>query len=306
VFKKAYGEINPNTHKPMTPDAEFCLASIAKVFTAVATYKMVGDGKLSLDDKLSKFFPNVPPDKASITVKQLLTHTSGLSSDMSGPSEFTPITKEERLKSILEKELESKPGTQFGYSNDGFTMLAMIIEKASGQPFETYVRTNLFKAAGLKSTGFYGDTALLSHPRAIGNGPMPDSGNDPANWKVLWWIKGAGGIVTNTDDLWKFCQALGSGKILNKTALPLFLTPRPKVGPSGWMVGRNAKNVLTVGHMGASGLGYATLLGYYPEKKAGLIILSNTGMGPDLFQVHTKAVEAMTGVPLKILGGRRP
>src|SRR5262245_61199432 len=154
LLRNGYGWADQTQRIPVTPETVFDIGSITKVFTAVAIMQLEERGKLSTSDKITKYFANVPEDKTNITLHHLLTHTSGLAYD----DFYAPATPEVReiLKDrekfatrILSFPLAFPPGTNRTYSNSGFSLLAAIVEKLSGQPYEKYLRENVLQPAGM-------------------------------------------------------------------------------------------------------------------------------------------------------------
>ncbi|HYE75142.1 MAG TPA: serine hydrolase domain-containing protein, partial [Blastocatellia bacterium] len=144
LLQKGYGLANRDNNIPIKTDTVFSIGSISKRFTAVAIHLLEQQGKLNVNDPITKFFDNVPPDKASITIDQLLRHTSGLGEYHDTKGDFEEMTKAEALQKIFAQQLKFAPGKQEAYSNSGFTLLAMIVEKASGKPFQAFIKESIF------------------------------------------------------------------------------------------------------------------------------------------------------------------
>src|ERR1700754_3793441 len=159
VYKKAYGSANMELNVPITTDMVFDLGSITKQFTAVAILQLMEKGKLSLKDSLQKYIPDYPSKRYTITIENLLTHTSGISDYMRlgykepfmerrdfAPKELSHLFKNEPL--------EFEPGTQFKYSNSGYYLLGYIIEVITGESYERYIQENILSPLSLTHT-FY-------------------------------------------------------------------------------------------------------------------------------------------------------
>ena len=151
VISKGYGFNNKERQIKNTPTTVFDIGSITKQFTAAAILKLEMQGKLSTDHKLSKYLDDIPIDKENITIHDLLRHQSGLISNVG--KDYEKISKEEFLNKVLSSKLRFEVGSGFSYSNLGYSLLAMIIEKVSGQTYETYLYENLWKPAEMHMTG---------------------------------------------------------------------------------------------------------------------------------------------------------
>ena len=130
----------------------YTIGSITKPFTAAAILKLEMQGKLTVEDPIAKHLPGVPEDKRGIAIHHLLTHTAGFESDFAG--DYDPVGRDEYVQRVLGSKMRSAPGTAYHYANSGYSLLGAIIEIVSGQPYETYLRDNLFVPAGMKDTGY--------------------------------------------------------------------------------------------------------------------------------------------------------
>ncbi len=137
ILHRGYGWTDKQRAVPVSIDSEFWVASISKQFAAAAILKLQEKGKISLTDLITKYFKSVPKDKAAITVHQLLSHTSGIGQNYAADG---IINRDDAVWSILQEPLKSVPGEKFNYSNDNYTLLAAIIEVASGQSYESFLR----------------------------------------------------------------------------------------------------------------------------------------------------------------------
>jgi N-acyl-D-amino-acid deacylase len=262
-------------HRPLDRDAVFCIGSITKLFTACAILKLEQQGRLSTDDAISDHLDGVPADKTAITIDQLLTHSAGLHEYHDLPGEggdFAPISKEEALARILGQKLLFAPGSRSEYSNCGYTLLAAIVEEASGREFDDVVRAELFAPAGMAASGFFGDETWDDAIVARGRGGKTHDENAPDRWKVTWSLAGAGGIVSSPLDLWKFCRALEGGRILDGVRREkLFRAHVPlKQGGAegyGWMVGRSPRGTPVCEVAGGDDFGFLALLRWKPEER---------------------------------------
>lgn len=225
IFSRAAGLANRAWSISNKPDTKFSLASITKMFTAVAVAQLVEQGRLRFDERVGEILPDYPnKDVATkVTLAELLSHTSGLigarDEVVNHPGPPSASTMMEHLKNIVNLPLSFEPGQKFGYSNAGYTLLGAIIEKASGQSYYSYLRTHLFKPAGMDHTGFY---ALESDPPNLAEG-FEDSPDGKRINNVFDLGRGlgspAGGASSNGEDMVRFSTALTSGKLVRRETL---------------------------------------------------------------------------------------
>ncbi len=180
IFEKAYGMANIAKSLPMTLDTPTELASLSKQFTAMAIMILYEDGKLELDDRVSVFVPEAPPAWDAITIHHLLTHQSGVPND--NP---VGLDREEFLAWAMEQPLEFTPGTGFTYSNPGYAVLAVVVDRVAGQPFESFVSDQIFVPLGMEDSSIPGESVLDLPNRALSylQGSLPfDVGLPNAGW----------------------------------------------------------------------------------------------------------------------------
>ncbi|MBZ5533747.1 MAG: beta-lactamase family protein [Acidobacteriia bacterium] len=226
-WQKAYGMANRESKTPNTLDTRFRLGSMNKMFTSVAIAQLVQQGKLKYSDALAHVLPDYPNKEvaAKITVDQLLTHTSGLG-DFFGP-EFDQ--KKDSLRDLKDylplfanKPLKFEPGKGWAYSNAGFLVLGLIVEKLSGQNYYDYVQKHIYDAAGMKNSGSPPATEKVAN-LAVGYTRQGDGDGDddpkaplkPNTAGLPWRASSAGGGDSTLGDLLKFHQALQGNKLLS-------------------------------------------------------------------------------------------
>lgn len=283
IVSKGYGFSNIDKKTRNSPTTIFDIGSITKQFTAAAILKLEMQGKLSTNDKISKFFANTPSDKSQITIHDLLRHQSGLISNVG--KDFEKISEIEFLNKVLESKLKFETGTNFSYSNIGYSLLAMIIEKVSGRDYETYLYENLWKPAQMETTGY-------TRPQFNSNLVAVGYNNDNSAWGKLtdkewdkfspyWHLKGNGGILSTTEDLYKWHKCLMTEFVLSTKAKQKLY--HPKLRPEeiqnsyyayGWDVSVTNRNTTQVWHNGTNRILYADFLRYIDEGVT-LIMLSN-------------------------------
>ena len=212
----------------------FDIGSITKLFTAIAILQLEEAGKLSTEDTLADYFPDVPGEMAGITLDLLLYHRAGLI-DFIG-SDFETIDRDEMLQRLFVSELLTEPGTEWSYSNVGYGVLAAVIELVSGQSYTSYISEQIFEPAGMADSGFYGDPRWLPEQVAHGYSLGQDSGA-PTEWhNPQWGLVGAGGIVSNGGDMLRWQQALHGGRLLSAAGLEKLMRPRLNMGNFGNIV----------------------------------------------------------------------
>jgi len=216
VVLEAHGVAERGAQRANTPSTAFDFGSIMKDFTAAAVFALQADGALSTADTVGALLPDVPPDKADITVLQLLQHRAGLGEYHDTQGDFEPMDRAQAREAILGQSLRFEPGSAEAYSNAGFTLLADIVETTSGQSFAAYVHDTVIGPAGLQATGFFGEARWQSHPTAVGYDASVFQDNDPASWPYTWALVGNGGLVTTVEDLDRWLEALWAGGILGE------------------------------------------------------------------------------------------
>ncbi|MEO8448155.1 MAG: serine hydrolase domain-containing protein [Gemmatimonadota bacterium] len=242
VLAKGYGLASVEHRVPITPDTPFLLGSVSKQFTATAIMILADRGKLSYDDRLSKFFPDFPPYADSITVRHLLNHLGGLPeyenlfvakglvdknwprSITTPPSRFEPTAHDART--LLEKvsALEFAPGSRFRYSNSGYMVLAQIVEKVSGQPFRVFVSENIFAPLGMSHSVLYDETRPVIPGRASSYSGAKGRFNE-IDYTPFNSIYGEDNVVTNLTDLAKWIAALDRPQLVRPETQALAFTP---------------------------------------------------------------------------------
>lgn len=272
VLARGYGFADHATI-PNSPMTLFEISSVSKQFTAAAILKLEMEGNLCVDDPISNYLKNVPGDKKEIRVRHLLAHTSGIDPDV-GLAYDSPATRDEFVAFMLKAPLVSEPDQYFDYSNSAYGLLAAIVEVASGQSFEDYVREKIFVPAGCTDTGFIGDENLVDSDRNSTRVCewMPDA--SAADWCWGWGYRGMGGVVTTACDLMKWDRALRGDAVLDVAATEKLFTPYKDDYAFGWFVESTERGTTKAYHDGYVD-GYQTLLARYIEEDVLIVILTN-------------------------------
>jgi CubicO group peptidase (beta-lactamase class C family) len=297
ILNKGYGMAVRSKGIPNTAQTVFCTGSITKQFTAAGIMKLEMMGKLRTEDSLGKYLNNVPEDKKKITLHHLLTHTSGLVQDVGGDYEIA--ARDETVKKILAQPLEFEPGTEFRYTNLGYTLLAAVIELVSVEPYEKFLNQHLFKPAGMDSTGYWGpgwSQMVVAHwyNGEIDNG-IPLEKNYP-----YWNLIGNGGILSTTDDMFRWHRALLGEKILSAEAKKKLFTPFLNDYGYGWDILKTPRGTL-IQHDGGSTLGNSAEIRRYIDAGIVTILFCNQSYGlTPLFEVVRDKIQTL------VFGGEVP
>jgi D-alanyl-D-alanine carboxypeptidase len=274
---------------PVTPDTVFELASVTKQFTATAIMLLVEKGKVKLDAPIFQYLQGSPSKWKGITVRHLLTHTGGMAALREGfasLSDQTSYTTAEMFESATKDPMSFKPGERHQYSDVGYFLLGMIIEKASGQRYKDFLAEQFFKPLGMTSTTVDDQWAILKH-RAAGytlrNGQL-------INIRRIEQVELPShyGVFSTVRDLVKWESALASGKVVNESSLAAMWTPaKLNDGTSypygfGWEF-ENAHGHRVITHSGMTGTEYTR----FPDDKLTVIVLTNLGYRFDGDEVNS-------------------
>src|SRR4029079_12005767 len=234
IVQKGYGIANRATGTRVTADDAFLIGSLSKQFTAAVILALEADGKLRVSDSLARWFPDAPPWTRAITLGQLMSHMSGLPY-MSQRSLFETRPRDSVMTEMFALPFEAPPGTRYGYSNPGFILLAGVIERASGQRFEDYMRTRVFARAGLTRTRCLepslADTSDLTRVHSYSGDT--DEG-DMLHLRAMSKSVGDGSIVTTVADLGRWAIALTSDRVLPAAQRAELFAHHAIVAPNAW------------------------------------------------------------------------
>lgn len=245
VLHKGYGLADRERRIPNTAQTLFHVASVGKIFTAAAVLKLEMQGKLKTSDPISKYLGEFPPEKSGATIHHLLTHASGLIPD------GAPLKYESRrafVQLVKDAPAESKPGEKYRYTNAGYTLLAAIVETVSGAPFENYLEKNIFRPAGLDSTGYPWDKKFDNAPLAVGYaGNKLEELKPSPRLTDVWGFRSPGNLVTTVRDLYKWTRALRRNKVLSEAAKKkMFTAYTNQTEGYGWHVTKTTRNTMMV------------------------------------------------------------
>jgi D-alanyl-D-alanine carboxypeptidase len=275
-----YSQINGNEKKPLTAASRYRIASISKMYTAVMIFQLVEERKLKLTETLDKFFPQIA-NAQKITIAQILAHRSGihdalLDKNLRPTSGTNPITKDELLAIIAKGTPDFEPDAKHSYSNSGYTILGLIIEKLTGKTYEAALRERITSKIGLRDT--YAATRYID----VNKNEVLTYMNLGGNWKQgtetnpsLFFS--AGSIISTPNDLAKFIQALFDGKLISPEHLNLMKTIRD--GDGSGMEPFSFAGKTFYGHTGG-GDNHGAWLAYLPEEKLAVAYTTNAKVWP--------------------------
>ncbi len=322
VFARGFGRASLDSAAPVTPSTVFRVGSISKQFTAAAILQLVQAGRISLDDKLSVFYPTFPRGD-EVTIRELLTHTSGIHNFTEfgmNPAALLQFMKDHPTDEWVDHIARQKPlydftpGSAWHYTNSGLFLAGAIVEKVSGEPFSQYLHDHVFAPLGMNQTAVDGNSDV---------GPGRASGYEHAWWPGGKFMRpiylsmtvpgGAGAIRTSADDLIKWSNGLFAGKVVDQSLLTEMLTParlndgrlaslnRVDMDPSepagdygfGIRIGRYNGH-REIGHEGDI-FGFNAALDTYPDDHFTVAVVANTPKGA--FELEKQVAQIMLGAP---------
>ncbi|HEX2204398.1 MAG TPA: serine hydrolase domain-containing protein [Longimicrobium sp.] len=312
VFQAAAGEANRDFGVPVTMETRFNLASMNKMFTAVAILQLAEAGKLSLQDPLSRHLPGFPTPEAAekIRIEHLLTHTSGLGDFFTPKFDETRPTRLRTLDDYIAAagadSLAFEPGTRWRYSNLGYVVLGKVIERASGQAYADYVREHVWKPAGMSSTDLSDLDAINPGLAVPYDKVYTDAGVTFRNTLLDRGVRGgpAGGGASTVGDLLRFAEALRGGKLVRAESLRLLTTPKPELRSPRYGYGFEILGeVGAVGHSGGTE-GVSTNLDLFMEDGVVAVVLSNLSHGAEPVLMRVRDLVTATRAPAAPVANR--
>lgn len=284
LFQNAYGMANLEHMAIITPASIFHVASVSKQFTAAAVMLLARDGSLSLDDDIRSYVPEVPDFGHRITIRHLLTHTSGLRDQWDllymarGRFEENRITEDDVLEIVgRQRALNFTPGTEYLYSNTGYTLAGTIVRRVSGQSLRDFADERIFQPLGMTSTHFHDDYTRVVRGRAAGYAPV-----DEGMWRVSlpnYDTYGATSLFTTVGDLLKWDAnfdhpVVGDEAMLREMIASATLSNGDTTGYGLGIFTDVYRGARLVGHGGADA-GYRSYLGRFPEHGLSVVVLCN-------------------------------
>ena len=287
IFGKGYGWASKEKNQPFTPSTLASMGSITKAFTAAAIMKLAEQGKLSVKDRLQKFFPNVPSDKAQITLHQLLTHSAGFAEMLDGDEgDYQKIETGLYLERAFAQPLIFAPGTKAVYTNVSMSILGIVIEQVSGMDYEVFLKKELFSPLGIKHIGYQYPTEpglVIAH----GYQGSVDWGTHQSHFEAVgggpWWnLKANGGLEASLDDMERWIQGISNHTILSKSSTDQMFTPHIVEDNTegryffgyGCNTETSRRNTKVIDNGGSNGIYFARLV-RYPEEDVVFYMVTN-------------------------------
>jgi CubicO group peptidase (beta-lactamase class C family) len=296
IFKKAYGVANLDGKTPTTTETNFRLASVTKPFTAMCIMQLVQSGRLGYDHNLQQIFPEFPAYGQQITIRHLLQHASGLIAyeDLIPDTATVQVLDNDVLRMMMSQDSTYfPPGTQYRYSNSGYAVLAMIVQKISGKSFAQFLQENIFRPLGMKNTIAYEKGISTVKNRAMGY--RQEGGQFIfSDQSVTSAVLGDGGIYSSVEDLLKWDRALYTEKLVKQETLAAAFAPGVRLDGKaldygfGWHLDQ-FNGHRRVMHTGSTS-GFRNVIQRYPDDKLTVIILTNRA-APEVAPLADKLAE---------------
>lgn len=277
VIRCAFGMADLEQRSAATTATNFRLASVTKQFTAAAVLMLMETGALSLDEPLREWLPSLPEGAAGATLRQLLTHTSGIIDyEDLAPSDRTAQLQDVDVLRLLESEPRTyfPPGSAYRYSNGGYALLALVVESVSGKGFATFLRERIFRPLGMSGTVAHREGVSTVAHRAYGYTRV-DDGWRRTDQSLTSAVLGDGGVYSSIDDLAKWDAALYDGRLMRPESLRLAFAPAtatedPAISYGfGWRITGE-----TVWHSGES-VGFRNVIVRWPRRRLTVALLTN-------------------------------
>lgn len=286
VLRRAYGMADTSKGVKMAPEMALRLGSITKQFTSTAILMLADEGKLSLEDDITKHLPDYPTRGKKISIEHLLTHTSGIVSYTSKPAYSETMTQDMTVARMIDSfkndPLDFEPGSQYRYNNSGYFLLGAIIEKISGQSYASFLEQRIFQPLGMNGT-YYEGFGKSRAPVAAGH-TRTAAGFGAARPLSMSQPYAAGSLVSTVDDLARWDAAVSAGRLLKPASWQRAFTAyrltdgKPTNYGYGWEVGKVQGEVMS-GHGGGIN-GFTTHAMRFPEQKVYVAVLTNSDSGP--------------------------
>jgi CubicO group peptidase (beta-lactamase class C family) len=289
-YKKSFGLADREWNVPNTINTKFRIGSVTKQFAAACILLLEEQGKLSVDDKLSKYIPDYPKGD-SVTIHMLLNHTSGIKNYTSipefWPKAALPLSIDSMIALFKNKPFDFSPGTKWNYSNSGYFLLGVIVEKVSGKNFSNYLQENIIKKAGLNNTSMDRLDSILSF-RAKGYGKNRQGAWVHADYISMEGPYSAGAMVSTVEDLYQWTKALTGNRVLSAATVQKMTTPY--MNNYGYGIGIDSlKTHKRISHNGGIP-GFSSHLAYYPEDDVCVVAISNNQSNADRMGIALASV----------------
>lgn len=291
LLTKAYGSANLEWNIPNTTTTRFRIASVTKQFTAAAILLLEERGKLKLEDPIKKYYPDAPATWDKIALLNLLQHTSGIANYTDEPDMGSWMTQRtapaDIVKRVRDKPLQFEPGAEMRYSNTGYVLLGIAIEKVSGMTYAAFLKQNIFGPLGMKDSGYDENEPIVAR-RAAGYSQGPTG---PINAKYMDMTNpfAAGALYSTVEDLLRWERGLFGKKVLSEASLKTMTTPGKNDYAFGLYVSEKAGRRV-IQHAGGIA-GFNAHLAHFPQDAVTVVVLSNlNGFGTDKIADQLSAV----------------
>lgn len=281
VFARGYGDAHREAGLAAAPGVVYRIGSVTKQFTAAAILQLVEQGRIGLDDPLTKYLPDYPTQGHTVTIRQLLNHTSGIRSYTSlpawAPRMNEPFTHEQMLALFGSEPFDFAPGTDWRYNNSGYYLLGLVLERVTGRPYADYVRDTLLRPLGLASTDYCPDRPAEGHAEGY---TLTAAGVTVAPPLSMTHPYAAGALCSTVLDLVRWNRALVGGRVVRPQTYRAMTTPDTLIGGRrlGYGYGLAVdewEGLRRVQHGGGIN-GFGAFLSYYPERDVTIAVLENT------------------------------
>ncbi|TVR57697.1 MAG: serine hydrolase [Gemmatimonadales bacterium] len=287
AFQGAWGMANLSHRIPLTPETRINIGSTAKQFTAFAVALLAEEGRLSLDDDVRIHLPEVPDLGTPVTLRHLLTHTSGYREFINAlaiggwrieDSDF--VGREEALRVVQRQpELQNAPGAEWNYNNTGYLLLGMVVERVTGEPFPAWMEANVFAPLGMDDTVIREDPRQVVPGAAYGYRPLPEGGF--RHGQDVGAAVGAGSVYTTLADMARWMENLSTGRHGGRTVLEAMTTPTVltsgRTTTYGLGIEMDREGGLRRIHHPGGDIAHYSHFAWFPELEAGIIVVSNHG-----------------------------
>lgn len=298
LVRRSYGMADLEAGTAAAPTSNYRLASVSKQFTAAAVLLLVQDGKLALDDRAGRWLPSLPDAADTVTIRHLLTHTSGLVDyeDVMDPADTRQVHDADVLR-LLQSQDHTYfiPGTGYRYSNSGYALLALIVERASGQRYAEFLRQRIFLPLGMENTVAFEDGISQVVHRAYGYS-LENGTWQRTDQSTTSAVLGDGGIYSSVDDLARWDAALYDDRLLRAESLRQAFAPATKTDDPdveygfGWRITGDS-----LWHSGET-IGFRNVIVRYPGRRTTVVLLTNRN-DPEPYDT-ARRIAALVGAPM--------
>jgi len=312
LYEHGYGEAQVEYHIPITPNTIFHVASVSKQFTAFAIAMLASEGRLSLDDDVRRYIPELPDLGATVTLRHLLHHVSGWRDQwnlvgLAGWRSDDVITKDQIMRVLVrQRELNFPPGSEYLYSNTGFTLLAEVVARVTGESFPQWTQEHIFRPLGMTRSHFHDDHQEIVPDRAYS---YEDGPNGLRNSVLSYANVGATSLFTTAEDLTRWMHNLQTGAVGGAQVIAMMheryvLTSGDTISYALGLGIGTYRGLRTVGHGGADA-GFRSAVMRFPDQDLSIAVLSNLGgFNPD--QLVRQVAEAYLGRQMDSAEAARP